>query len=107
MVKKIGEHNGAHFYTIGQRKGLNIGGFAEPLFIIGTNVDFNQVYTGMGKQHPGLFRKVLRVNADEIHWVTRGFRNESGRDSPFKNYVFVTVSLYKQAYCTVAKQECS
>ncbi|MCU4156929.1 tRNA 2-thiouridine(34) synthase MnmA [Carboxylicivirga sp. A043] len=67
--KKIGDHNGAHFYTIGQRKGLNIGGFPEPLFIIGTNVDFNQVYAGMGKQHPGLFRKVLRIMPDEIHWV--------------------------------------
>lgn len=67
--KKIGDHNGAHFYTIGQRKGLNIGGFPEPLFIIGTNVEYNQVYAGMGKQHPGLFRKVLKVNPDEIHWV--------------------------------------
>ena len=67
--QRIGEHNGAHFYTIGQRKGLNIGGFPEPLFIIGTNVDFNQVYAGMGKQHPGLFRKVLRIRPDEIHWV--------------------------------------
>ncbi len=66
---KIGEHNGAHFYTIGQRKGLNIGGFAEPLFVIGTNVEFNQVYTGMGKEHPGLFRKVLKVDSDEIHWI--------------------------------------
>jgi len=67
--KKVGEHNGAHFYTIGQRKGLNIGGFEKPLFIIGTNVDFNQVYVGMGQEHPGLFRNVLFVAADETHWV--------------------------------------
>ncbi|SFF05029.1 tRNA 2-thiouridine(34) synthase MnmA [Thermophagus xiamenensis] len=66
---KIGEHNGAHFYTIGQRKGLNIGGFPEPLFIIGLDVNFNQVYVGMGKQHPGLFRRVLKISNDEVHWV--------------------------------------
>jgi tRNA-specific 2-thiouridylase len=67
--KKIGDHNGAHFYTIGQRKGLNIGGFPEPLFVIGINVDYNQVYVGMGQQHSGLFRKVLFVSQDEMHWV--------------------------------------
>lgn len=67
--KKIGEHNGAHFYTIGQRKGLNIGGFAEPLFVIATNVEFNQVYLGMGQEHPGLFRKALKINSKEIHWT--------------------------------------
>lgn len=67
--RKVGMHQGAHFYTIGQRKGLNIGGFAEPLFIIGTNVDYNQIYVGMGEKHCGLYRKVLRVNGDEVHWV--------------------------------------
>lgn len=67
--KKIGEHNGAHFYTIGQRKGLNIGGFAEPLFVIGINVDYNQVYVGMGQEHPGLYRSILRINNDEVHWI--------------------------------------
>ncbi len=67
--KKVGEHNGAHFKTIGQRKGLNIGGFPEPLFVIGTNVDFNQVYVGMGQDHPGLFRSVLFIASDEVHWV--------------------------------------
>jgi len=67
--KKIGEHNGAHFYTIGQRKGLNIGGFPDPLFVIGINVDYNQVYVGMGKEHPGLYRKVLKIDTKEMHWV--------------------------------------
>jgi tRNA-uridine 2-sulfurtransferase len=67
--KKIGEHKGAHFYTIGQRKGLNIGGFAEALFIIGSNVNFNQLYVGMGQDHPGLLRKVLFIAKDEIHWI--------------------------------------
>lgn len=67
--KKIGVHNGAHFYTIGQRKGLNIGGFPEPLFVIGINVEYNQMYVGMGQEHPGLFRQVLKINNEEVHWV--------------------------------------
>ena len=67
--RKIGTHQGAHFYTIGQRKGLNIGGFPEPLFIIGTNVEYNQIYVGMGENHRGLYRKVIRINHDEVHYV--------------------------------------
>lgn len=66
---KIGEHNGAHFFTIGQRKGLNIGGKAEPLFVIENDTKRNIVYTGMGKDHPGLFRKGLFIKTDEIHWL--------------------------------------
>jgi tRNA-uridine 2-sulfurtransferase len=67
--KVVGEHNGAHFYTIGQRKGLNMGGFAEPMFVIGTDTHENIIYMGMGEKHPGLYRKGLFVpNADE-HWV--------------------------------------
>lgn len=67
--KKVGMHNGAHFYTIGQRKGLNIGGFPEPLFVLGINVEFNQVYVGMGQEHAGLYRSVLKIRNDEIHWI--------------------------------------
>lgn len=66
---KIGEHNGAHFFTIGQRKGLNIGGKSEPLFVIDIDTSLNIIYTGMGKNHPGLFRKGLFVKSDEIHWL--------------------------------------
>jgi tRNA-specific 2-thiouridylase len=68
-AKKIGEHNGAHFYTIGQRKGLNIGGFPDPLFVIGADVNLNQVFMGMGQEHKGLYRKVLRIENHEIHWL--------------------------------------
>ena len=67
--KKIGEHNGAHFYTIGQRKGLGIGGRKESLFIIGTDVDTNTIYVGEGDSHPGLYRKALRIENSEVHWV--------------------------------------
>jgi tRNA-specific 2-thiouridylase len=67
--KVIGEHNGAHYYTIGQRRGLNLGGHAKPLFVIGTDTDKNVIYMGMGDDHPGLYRKGLFIpNADE-HWV--------------------------------------
>ena len=65
----MGTHLGAHFFTIGQRKGLSVGGTKKPLFVIATDVDKNIVYVGEGKDHPGLLRNVLYVNNDDIHWV--------------------------------------
>ena len=67
--KKIGEHNGAHFYTIGQRKGLGIGGRRESLFILATDTAQNVVYVGEGDAHPGLWRPALHIAPGEIHWV--------------------------------------
>jgi tRNA-specific 2-thiouridylase len=67
--KKIGTHQGAHFYTIGQRKGLGIGGRKESLFVIGTDVEQNVVYVGEGDSHPGLHRKALKIELSDIHWV--------------------------------------
>ena len=67
--KRVGAHQGAHFFTKGQRKGLGVGGTPEPLFIIDTDVEENIVYTGQGKQHPGLLRRGLLVSQDEVHWV--------------------------------------
>tara|TARA_B100001175_G_scaffold317939_1_gene337918 strand:+ start:7040 stop:8227 length:1188 start_codon:yes stop_codon:yes gene_type:complete len=67
--QEIGEHNGAYYYTVGQRKGLNIGGFREPLFVIQTDVSKNIIYVGMGESHPALFKKALFVNSNEIHWI--------------------------------------
>ncbi len=66
---KAGEHNGAHFYTIGQRKGLGVGGKAEPLFVIAVDTTANTVYVGQGQNHPGLYRKGLHIAPHEIHWV--------------------------------------
>lgn len=66
---KVGEHNGAHYFTIGQRKGLNIGGTPEPLFIIDTDTKENVIYTGQGENHPGLYRKGLFIKTAEVHWV--------------------------------------
>jgi tRNA-specific 2-thiouridylase len=65
----IGEHKGAHYYTIGQRKGLNLGGYEKPLFVIGTDTRENIIYTGMGEDHPGLYGKGLFITKDDIHWV--------------------------------------
>jgi tRNA-specific 2-thiouridylase len=67
--KIVGQHNGAHFYTIGQRKGMNVGGYKEPLFVIGTDVTDNIVYVGEGHDHPGLNRKGLFIRNDEVHWI--------------------------------------
>lgn len=67
--KKIGTHQGAHFYTIGQRKGLGIGGRKESLFILATDVEQNTIYVGEGEKHPGLWRPALAIDTSEIHWI--------------------------------------
>jgi tRNA-specific 2-thiouridylase len=68
-AKRIGRHEGAQFYTIGQRKGLGIGGHAKPVFVIATDIAGNTVYVGEGERHKGLYRPCLRIAADEIHWI--------------------------------------
>ena len=73
--KIVGTHNGAHFFTIGQRKGLAVGGTPEPLFVIDTDVVENVVYVGQGKSHPGLFRNALKVHLDDVHWVRQDLSN--------------------------------
>ena len=81
--KKIGEHKGAHFYTIGQRKGLGIGGRKESLFIIGTDVAQNVIYVGEGDSHPGLHRKALKIKPEEIHWVNPSRELKVGESARF------------------------
>ena len=76
--KKIGTHNGAHFYTIGQRKGLGIGGRKESLFVLATDVKENVIYVGEGDSHPGLYRSVLRIKPEEVHWVDETQRMVEG-----------------------------
>lgn len=76
---KVGEHEGAHFYTIGQRKGLGVGGKAEPLFVIATDVVKNVIYVGQGGNHPGLFRKALFIRNDEMHWIRPDMKAEVGQ----------------------------
>jgi tRNA-uridine 2-sulfurtransferase len=67
--KVVGTHQGAHYFTVGQRKGLQVGGTPEALFVIGVDTTKNIVYTGQGTNHKGLYRKGLFVKNEEIHWV--------------------------------------
>jgi len=67
--KVVGEHDGAHFFTIGQRKGLNVGGKVKPLFVIATDIVNNLIFTGQGHDHSGLNRSGLYIQTSEIHWV--------------------------------------
>ena len=73
-----GRHEGAQFYTVGQRKGLNIGGHAQPVFVIGTDVERNLIYVGEGHTHPGLSRHCARIAPDEIHWIREDLRMVPG-----------------------------
>lgn len=72
--KVLGKHQGAHYFTKGQRKGLNVGGTKEGLYVIETDVEKNVIYTGQGSNHPGLFKKALFVKAEEVHWVREDLR---------------------------------
>jgi len=67
----IGDHNGAHFFTIGQRKGIAVGGTKNPLFVLKTDVINNIIYVGEGKNHPGLFRKVLFIKKEDLHLLRK------------------------------------
>ena len=79
----IGTHPGAHFYTIGQRKGLNVGGKAEPLFVLATDVEKNIVYVGMGQNHPGLYRSSLFIHHDDVHWIRPDLTLPVGESRPY------------------------
>ena len=76
--KVVGPHNGAHYFTKGQRKGLGVGGTIEPLFVIETDVNENIIYTGQGKNHPGLYNNVVFVANDEIHWIREDLELNNG-----------------------------
>lgn len=78
MGKVVGKHQGAHYFTKGQRKGLNVGGTLEPLYIIETDVESNIIYTGQGDQHPGLFKKALFIEKSEVHWIRPDLKLKAG-----------------------------
>jgi len=98
----VGEHNGAHFYTIGQRRGLNIGGFEKPLFVIGTDTDKNIIYTGMGDDHPGLYRKGLFIPASDEHWIREDLKLFAGER---KDYLARIRYRQKLEPCALFKRE--
>ena len=79
FAKIIGRHDGAQFYTIGQRRGLAVGGHSDSVFVIDTDIDSNIIYVGQGQDHKGLLRRCLRIAPDEIHWIRRDLEMECGQ----------------------------
>lgn len=68
-AKVVGKHDGAQFFTLGQRKGLRVGGHEQPLFVIETDVARNIVYVGEGEGHKGLYRSVMKLDLPEVHYI--------------------------------------
>lgn len=95
----VGNHSGAHYFTIGQRKGLNVGGKEKPLFVIGTDITENLIYTGQGDDHPGLYRKGLRVSKSEMHWIREDLAMKPGETRAYKARI-----RYRQALINVELQ---
>ena len=83
-AKRIGRHEGAQFYTIGQRKGLGIGGHASPVFVLATDIGRNVIYVGEGENHPGLLRKCLHIAPDEIHWIRPDLAMQVGEQRRYR-----------------------
>jgi tRNA-specific 2-thiouridylase len=81
--KVVGQHSGAHFYTIGQRRGLSVGGHVEPLFVVATDVERNVVYVGEGHDHPALHRPALMLPAAEVHWLRPALAMREGEVRPY------------------------
>lgn len=81
--KKVGEHNGAHFFTVGQRRGINVGGKAQPLFVLATDVERNIVYVGQGHEHPLLLRKGLFIEQKEVHWIRPDLALNNGEECSY------------------------
>lgn len=99
--KIIGSHNGAHFFTIGQRKGINVGGYREPLFVLGTDVENNLLYVGEGQSHPGLYRKGLFIASDEVHWIRPDLGMKTGEVSDYMVRIRYRQPLQKaRLYCS-------
>src|SRR6056300_2944 len=97
---KRGKHNGAHYYTTGQRKGLNIGVSPLPLFVLGVNTHYNAIYVGQGEDHPGLYRKALFITAKEEHWVRPDRSMQPGETAQYSARIryrqpLVPVTLHK------------
>lgn len=94
MGKVIGQHQGAHFYTVGQRKGLGVGGKALPLFILETNTQDNIVYVGQGEDHWALVRNGLKVELNDIHWVRTDLAIQPGEERQYTGRI-----RYRQELC--------
>jgi tRNA-specific 2-thiouridylase len=99
--KVVGKHRGAHYFTVGQRKGLMVGGTPEPLFILATDTGKNLIYTGQGDQHRGLSKKGLFIRKEDIHWVRDDLAMENGDSRSYQMRIryrqpLFEVQLYKE-----------
>jgi tRNA-specific 2-thiouridylase len=98
----VGKHNGAHYYTVGQRKGLNVGGKELPLFVLQIDVKNNLVYTGQGDDHPALLSKGLFVKNDEVHWVREDLKMTAGQNRDYQARIRYRQTLVE---CTLCQRE--
>lgn len=100
--KLAGEHTGAHFYTVGQRRGLQVGGKEKPLFVLGTDVVNNLVFVGQGDDHPGLYRKGIFVVNTDAHWIREDLQLKAGESKRFLARI-----RYRQPleWCTIEQGE--
>ena len=80
----VGKHQGAHYFTVGQRKGLQVGGKEEPLFVIATDVKHNRIYAGQGQSHPGLYRRGLKIEPGDIHWIRNDLEMKPGEQREYR-----------------------
>lgn len=81
---EVGHHQGAHYFTVGQRKGLGVGGTPEPLFVLAVDTKKNALYVGQGKKHPGLYQSALFIHSDEVHWINPSMQLKVGDSAPYK-----------------------
>ena len=93
--KVIGTHQGAQFFTIGQSKGLGIGGHKESCFIVSRDMEHNIIYVGEGRNFPGLFRKALKIQNDDVHWVREDLRLKNGESMPVQARIRYRQTLEK------------
>ena len=93
--KIIGKHNGAYYYTVGQRKGLAIGGYKDPLFVISINTQTNEIFVGEGKNHPGLIKRALKVKFSDVNWVNDDYNFENLVDLKLKARIRYRQKLQK------------
>ena len=100
--KVVGQHNGAHYFTIGQRKGLGVGGTPLPLFVLATDTQENIVYVGQGDDHPGLYRPGLFIRTEETHWLREDLRLAVGESTRYRARI-----RYRQALEEVTLTQCS
>ena len=105
--KVIGRHKGAHYYTIGQRRGLHIGGTGLPLFVLQTDVSENVIYVGLGEDHPALLSRALEVDHQGIHWVNPSAKSRVHKGEKLKARIRYRQSLFDcELKMTESRQFC-